>query len=379
VRLLIAPQEFKGTLSAVEAAAAMRDAIAAAWPAWELDVVPMADGGSGTVAALLAARGGEARTTVVNDPLLRPVEATWGLLPDGTAVVEWAAASGLWRLRPDELDPRRASSYGTGELLRLALDEGSRSIVLGLGGSATNDGGAGCFQALGYRFLAANGVELPPGGAALARLHRIDASGAHPGIAGTRILGATDVTNPLLGHEGASATYGPQKGADAAAVAELDAALSQLADVVERDLGVDIRTTPGAGSAGGAGGGVIAFLGVTLRSGAEVVAEAAGLEARVHAADLVITGEGRLDGQTSFGKGPLHVARLAKGLGRPVVCITGSLGPGHERLLPWFDAVRATSAPGETLPSPDEAARQAGEAVLTAVLELLTRRRVGLV
>ena len=376
MRVLVAPQELKGTLTAVEAAAAIADALRAAFPKWELDVLPMADGGPGTVAALVAAGRGERRVATVLDPLLRPVEAEWGVLPDGTAVVEWAAASGLWRLRRDELDPRRASSYGTGQLLGLALDAGCRHVVFGLGGSGTNDGGAGCFQALGFRLLDAAGNDLPAGGAALARLDRIDASGAHPAIATTRFLGATDVSNPLCGPEGASATYGPQKGADPATVAELDAAIAHLADVIERDLGRDVRLVPGAGAAGGGAGAAVAFLGAELRPGAETVAAAAGLEARIADADLVITAEGRLDGQTGFGKGPLHVARVARAAGRPVACIAGTVGAGHERITPWFDHVEVIAAsPPVELPSKEEAVAQVGAAAVRALLRLVEGRR----
>jgi glycerate kinase len=374
VHVLVAPQEFKGTLSAVEAAEAIVAAIRAAFDGWTLDSLPMADGGAGTTRALLAARGGSLQTATVRDPLLRPIEAEWGVLPDGTAVVEWAAASGLSRLRPDELDPRRASSFGTGELLRFALDAGCREVILGLGGSGTNDGGAGMVQALGFRLLDSKGAELPPGGAALARLDRIDAVGAYPAIAATRFVGATDVSNPLCGPNGASATYGPQKGADAAAIAELDAALGHFADVMARDLGVDPRDVPGAGSAGGGGAAAAGFLSAGLRSGAAVVGEAADLEARVAAADLVITGEGRLDGQTGFGKGPLHVAALARARGRPVICVAGRLGEDHERVVPSFDFVEVTSNSPAPLPTPAEARRQVGEAAVRALLRLLARR-----
>ena len=375
MRVLIAPQEFKGTLTASEAAAAISDALSATFPNWVFDLLPMADGGDGTVRALLAARGGTVKRSLVHDPLLRPVEAEWAILPDGMAVIEWAAATGLWRLAPAELDPRRATSFGSGELVRLALDSGCRRVLLGLGGSGTNDGGAGLAQALGFRLRDATGADLPPGGAALSLLDRIDVAAAHPAIAGTNFLGATDVTNPLCGPEGASATYGPQKGADAAAVAELDQALTHFADVMARDLGIETRDRPGAGAAGGGGAAALAFLGATLQSGAAVVGDAAGLEARVRAADVVVTGEGRLDGQTSFGKGPLQVARLARACGRPVVCVAGSLGPGHERSAPSFDVVEVSSNdPAASLPPRSEAATAAGSAATRALSGLLVRR-----
>jgi glycerate kinase len=285
-------------------------------------------------------------------------------------VVECASASGLWRLRPDELDPRAASTRGTGELIRVALDAGCRDLIVGLGGSATNDGGAGLAQALGFHLLDAAGNQLPPGGAALSRLSRIDATDAHPAIAGALVRGATDVTNPLCGPNGAAAVYGPQKGADPAAVAELDAALAHFAAIVRRDLGVDVAQRPGAGAAGGLGAGLIAFLGAELRSGAEVVAEAAGLVARIRQADVVVTGEGRLDGQTAFGKAPQYVARLARAAGKPVVCVAGSLGPGHETLRPLFNVIEAASS-DSVMPSPDAAAGQVGAATLRALVALI--------
>ena len=258
LRVLVAPQEFKGTLTAVEAAAAIKRGLSAAFPSWRFDLLPMADGGPGTTDALLAALGGQTRVAAALDPWQRPVDATWGLLPGNRAVVECAAASGLLRLRVDELTPdgvRRASSFGTGQLIAAALDAGVEELIVGLGGSATNDGGAGMAQALGFALLDASGRVLPPGGAALRELARIDVSGAHPRLRSVRVLGATDVTNPLCGPEGATAIYGPQKGADTAEIAELDAALAHFAAVIHRDLGIDVRGAPGCRRRGRAGSG----------------------------------------------------------------------------------------------------------------------------
>jgi glycerate kinase len=333
----------------------------------------MADGGPGTTDALLAALGGERRLTTAGDPLMRPVEAAWGVLPGRRAVIECAAASGLLRLRDEELDPRRASSYGTGELIAAALAEDIHELVIGLGGSATNDGGAGMAQALGFRLLDARGRDLPPGGAALAALDYIDATGAFPALKALRCRGATDVTNPLCGPTGASAVYGPQKGADAAAIEVLDRALGRFAAVVRRDLGVDVLDSPGAGAAGGLGAGIIAFLGATLESGARAVGDAAGIERRIAAADLVITGEGRLDGQTAYGKAPQYVARLAQAAGKPVLCLAGSLGPGYEDAARAFTAIEALSDGAGPLPSRDEAARQLAAAALRGVGALVER------
>jgi glycerate kinase len=324
VRIVIAPQEFKGSLSATEAARAIAEGLRRTLPDAELDLAPMADGGPGTVEALVTAGGGRRLTSTVGGPLGRPVEAAWGLLDEGrTAVIEMAAASGLVLLRAEERDARRAGTYGTGQLIAAALEVGCRRLIIGLGGSATNDGGAGMAQALGARLTDDEGRDLPPGGAALARLARIDVSGLESRLRGCQVLGATDVTNPLCGPQGASAVYGPQKGASPADVEELDAALARYATVIERDLGKRVAEVPGAGAAGGIGAGLIAFLDAHLRSGAELVAEVVGLEKRIAGADLVVTGEGRLDAQTAYGKTVATVARLARGQGRRVVALAG--------------------------------------------------------
>ena len=374
LRVLVAPQEFKGTLTAVQAADAIKRGLSAAHPDWRFDLLPMADGGPGTTDALLAALGGERRATRAHDPRQRPIEASWGLLPGNRAVVECAAASGLLRMRPDELTPegvRHASSYGTGELIAAALDSGIEELIVGLGGSASNDGGAGMAQALGYALLDASGRPLAPGGAALANLDRIYSAGAHPGIARVRVIGATDVTNPLCGPRGASAVYGPQKGADAAAIAQLDAALARFAEIIKRDLDVDVAKRPGAGAAGGLGAGLIAFLGAGLLSGARVVGEAAGLEARIQAAGVVITGEGRLDAQTAYGKTAQYVAQLASRVGRPVVCLAGSLGNGHESVRSLFAEIEVLSDGAGPLPAPAEAADQLARAAVRALDRLV--------
>ncbi|MCY1020945.1 glycerate kinase [Pyxidicoccus sp. MSG2] len=319
-RWLVAPQEFKGTLTSAQAAEAMARGIRESSPEVVLDVAPLADGGPGTVDALLAGTRGERRTQVVRGPLGAPVEAHWALLDDGrTAVVEMAAASGLSRLAPEALDARNASTYGTGELLRAALDSGCERLIVGLGGSATTDGGTGALTALGYRFLDAQGQPLPPGGAALSRLVKVDASGRHPRLGTVEVLGATDVTSPLLGPDGAAHLFGPQKGADAAAVEELEAALAHLTSVV----GATSAGWPGTGAAGGFGFGLVALAGARLVPGYELVSRALGLERRVLMADVVLTGEGRFDRQTSLGKGPGGLARLAREHGTPVVLFAG--------------------------------------------------------
>lgn len=344
MRILIAPQEFKGTLTAVQATEAIAGAIARVLPSAELELAPIADGGPGFVDALVGATGGKYRVSQVQDPLGRPITARWGVLGEDTAVLEMAAASGLLRLLPTERDPRRASTYGTGEMIRTALDANCRRIFLGIGGSATNDGGAGAAEALGVRFLDRNGKSLPQGGAALADLERIDIAGRDPRLDAVQLRVAADVTNPLLGPTGASAIYGPQKGADAQAVAELDRALSRLADVTRDLLGEDLETVPGAGAAGGLAFGLMAFCGGQLKRGFEVVAETLGLEERAGRADVVIVGEGRLDQQSAFGKGPGSLAALAKGKGRRTVIFAGKVDPSYSPSMSPFDEVVEVSA-----------------------------------
>jgi glycerate kinase len=358
MHVLVAPQEFKGTLSAHEAALAIEEGIHRFDPAWTCERMPMADGGPGTLDALVHARGGERRASRALDPLQRQVEAEWAVLSSGTAVIECASASGLWRLTPEERDPRRASTFGTGQLIAAALDAGCRELIIGLGGSATNDGGAGMAQALGYRLLDARDRDIASGGAALAMLQRIDASGAHPALEAAKISGAIDVTNPLCGPLGASAIFGPQKGADTNAVKELDAALARFAAVIRRDLGIDVLDLPGGGAAGGLGAGLAAFLGAALEPGGELVAEAAGYRERLARADVVITGEGRLDGQTGFGKGPATLAALARVAGKRSVCIAGILGEGSEDAGEVFDLIEVSGNIRDGLPSPAEAAQQ---------------------
>jgi glycerate 2-kinase len=300
----------------------------------EVVEVPVADGGDGTVEALVTARRGEYRTATVQGPLGDLVQARFGLIDSGrTAVVELATSSGLALIDASRRDPRRASTYGFGQLLEAARALGVGEIIAGIGGSATNDGGAGMAQALGYRLLDGAGNDLPLGGAALARLDRIEASGFNrSGWASVRVRVASDVTNPLTGPQGASAVYGPQKGADEQAVRELDAALARLAEVIERDLGKHVAQLRGAGAAGGAGAGLVAFLDASLEPGAPLVVGATGFDERLQGADLVFTGEGRVDEQTAFGKAPGEVAKRAAAAGVPVVLLAGSKGQGWEAL-----------------------------------------------
>ena len=303
------------------------------WPDARCDELPVADGGEGTVPALVRATHGSTRRSRVHDPLLREIDAEWGTLGDGTtAVIEMAAASGLLLLREDERDPRITSTRGTGELILAAAQSGAHRIIVGIGGSATNDGGAGMARVFGYRFLDRDGRELPEGGAALSRLHHLEGQ-TDPRLIRPAIEVACDVRNPLLGPEGASAVYGPQKGATPAMVAELDRALARYADVIEDFVGRNVRDVPGAGAAGGLGAGLIAFLDARLRSGAELVLDATRFAARLAGADLVITGEGRVDAQSTYGKLTAAVTAAARAAGVRVAMIAGGTATGYEALL----------------------------------------------
>ena len=317
----------------MEAARAIARGVLAAVPDAETVLVPVADGGDGTLHALVDATGGEIFTSAVTGPINQQVEAQWGVMGDGrTAVIEMARASGLAMMPPRRRNPKVTTTLGTGEILKEAMERGYRRVIVGLGGSATNDGGAGMATALGARFLDSSGNALPTGGGALARLDRIDTSGMMEQIAGMEIIAATDVTNPLCGPTGASAVYGPQKGASPELVEELDAALLNFARVVKRDLGLDVLDTPGAGAAGGLGAGLMAFAAAKIRSGIDMVCQVLDFDSHLAGADLVITGEGRADHSTVFDKAPVGVARHAKAHGVPTVLLAGSLGPGHEEL-----------------------------------------------
>ena len=326
MKIVIAPDSFKESLSALEAASAIEAGFREIFPDADYVKVPVADGGEGTVHAMVAATGGRLVILQATGPLGRPVEAFYGLSGDGlTAVVEMAAASGLELVAPAERDPLAATSRGTGELIRAALDAGARRFILGVGGSATNDGGAGMLQALGVGLLDAHGAQLAPGGAALARLERIDVAQLDPRIGECVFDVACDVSNPLVGPRGASAIFGPQKGATPAMVDQLDANMRHYASIIARDLGQDVAEIPGAGAGGGIAAAMLVFLNGRLRPGSEIVADAVGLDAAVADADLVVTGEGRIDSQTVNGKTPIGVARVAGRHGKPVIAIGGCL------------------------------------------------------
>jgi glycerate kinase len=347
MKVVIAPDSFKESLSAAEVAAAIAAGLREVWPQAELVCRPMADGGEGTLTALIAATGGEYRECVVSGPLGEPVAAQWGWIAQSrSAVIEMAAASGLHLVPPERRDVLRACTHGTGELIRAALEAGAERIVLGFGGSATNDGGSGMLRALGARFEDAGGQPLPPGGAALAQLARIDLSGLDPRLAGVDFEVACDVDNPLCGPRGASQVFGPQKGATPEQVQQLDSALARFADVCAQTLGRDDRDLPGSGAAGGIGFAARAFLGARFRPGVELVAEVSGLEQALVGADLLITGEGRIDLQTLHGKTPMGVAAIARRHGVPVVALAGTLGEGYQKLYGHGIDAAFSLAPG---------------------------------
>ncbi len=331
MKIIIAPDSFKESLSALEVASAIESGFKEVFSEADYLKLPIADGGEGTVDALVAATGGHLVEAEVTAPLGNRISARYGVCGDSRiAVIEMAAASGLMLVPPEQRNPLLTTSYGTGELIRHALDSGYKHFIIGIGGSATNDAGVGMLQALGVQFLDGVGKELGVGGAVLEMLERIDISGLDPRIADSCIEVACDVTNPLTGDNGASAVFGPQKGATAEMVERLDKCLARFATVVRRDLGQDIADCPGAGAAGGMGGALLAFLGAKLKPGVTIVLDAIGFEEQVKDADLVITGEGRIDGQTVYGKAPAGVAKLASCHGVPVIAFAGSLGDGAE-------------------------------------------------
>jgi len=334
MKVAVAPDSFKESLTAREACDAIAAGIRAVRSDAEIVCVPMADGGEGTVEAMVAATGGELLSERVEGPLGEPVVAPYGILGGGeTAVIEMAAASGLPLVPPEKRNPLKTTTRGTGMLIRAALERGAKRIILGIGGSATVDGGAGMAEVLGVRLLDRDGRPIGRGGEALGRLESVDLSQVPEGARRAEFLVACDVRNPLLGSHGAARVYGPQKGATPNMVEVLEANLARFASVIERDLGKSVSNEPGAGAAGGLGAGLIAFLDATLKPGIELVVEAVGLRQKIKGCDLVFTGEGRLDGQSAFGKTPMGVGRAAKESGVPAIALVGSIGEGAERIL----------------------------------------------
>ncbi len=332
-KIIIAPDSFKGSLTAKEAADCIEKGIIKVIDKVDIVKVPMADGGEGTVQSLVDATKGKIINVEVCGPLLKKVNAFYGILGDKkTAIIEMAAASGLTLITEKERNPLKTTTYGTGQLIKHALDMGCSDIIIGIGGSATNDGGAGALTALGVKFLDKQGQEIGLGGGNLISLHHIDVCGLDKRLKDCSITVACDVDNPLCGPKGASAVFGPQKGADDKMVEVLEQSLLIFAKVIKRDMGIDIKDIPGAGAAGGMGGGLLAFLNAKLKKGIDIAIETTDLENKMKDVDLVFTGEGMIDYQTVYGKTPYGVAKLANKYDIPVIAIVGSIGKGEETL-----------------------------------------------
>ncbi len=371
MRIVIAPDSYKGSFSALSVAQAMAQGVRRVFHDAAIVQVPIADGGEGTVEALITATSGVFCQTVVTGPLGEPVTAQWGILGNRTmAVIEMAAASGLPLVPPDRRNPRLTTTRGVGELIRAALDCGLRHLLIGIGGSATNDGGVGMAEALGAQFLDTTGEPLSPGGAALSRLATIDLSGLDSRLRETQVHVACDVDNPLCGPHGASAVYGPQKGATPAMVAELDKALRHYGSIATQTFGRDVTEQAGAGAAGGLGAALLWFANACLQPGIDLVIEATGLRTLIREADWVITGEGITDYQTVFGKAPSGIAKVAQEFDVPVVCLSGGLGRGYQAIY-----TRGMTAAASIIPYPMtlEACLAAGPALLEDAAERLAR------
>ncbi len=384
MRIVVAPDSFKGSLSSIQAANAIEKGIIGAAQTCrepvEVIKVPIADGGEGTVEAIITANKGEIVKTRVLDPLGREIDSFFGILPDNSAVIEMAAASGLNLLGDDERNPMKTTTYGTGQLIKEALDYGCKRIIIGIGGSATNDGGVGMAQALGVSFLDEEGNQIAFGGGELSKISKIDVSLLDPRIKDTVITIASDVKNPLCGPNGASAVYGPQKGATPEMVETLDRNLKHLAKTIHEQLNIDILNVPGSGAAGGLGAGLMAFLGAKFCLGIKLVTELARLEEKIQRADLVVTGEGSTDYQTLFGKVPHGIADIAKKYSKPVICISGSLGKGYEQLYnegidAFFSIVNRPMSLEEAMNNAEVLLEQTAKNVIKVYLKSLNKQK----
>ena len=378
MRIVAAPNAFKGSLNAVEAAEAIKIGAFAAMPRARVICVPVADGGDGLTEVMIDGMGGKLIEKRVTGPRMEALSAPFCLVASQKlAVVEMAKASGLALLPKSLQDPEQTTTYGTGELIREAMDSGARRIIVGIGGSATCDGGIGMAAALGYRFLDKSGTPVEPVGGALHSIASIDRSGMDPRLQDISVSAACDVTNPLTGPDGAAMVYGPQKGATPDQITRLDAGLVNLARVIKTDLGIDITELPGSGAAGGLGGGLYAFLNASLKPGIDLVIDLVGLEEHLADADLVITAEGKIDAQTRFNKAPAGVARRAKEAGVPCIAICGGIGDGIESLHDiGIDAVFSIcSGPQSLAEAMQNAANLLARVSEQVVRALLARRR----
>ena len=377
MKILVAPQEFKGSISALSAAEAAKTGILRVFPQAEVVLCPVADGGDGTLETLVEVSGGEVRTCSVQNPIGETIQAQWGAMGDGvTAVIEMARTSGLVLLSLAERDPLNASTYGLGQAISEALDEGFRRFIVGIGGSATNDAGAGMAQALGANLLDGYGNVINFGGAALANLQTVDISNMDSRIKKSKFLVACDVSNPLTGLEGASAVYGPQKGATPKMVRSLDDALSNFATVVKKDLKKDVSEISGAGAAGGLGAGMMAFMGAELKAGVDIVLDTVNLRDKLSSVDLVITGEGGMDFQTVYNKAPIGVARIASEHNIPTIAIAGLLGSNFK--IVHEHGIRAATSIVNGPITLEEASERAFELISDSVEESLRFISVGM-
>ena len=331
MNIIIAPQTFKGSISALNVAKAMELGVLKVLPDANITLVPVADGGDGTLETLVEISNGDIRPIEVTGPMGDRIGAHWGAMGDGkTAVIEMARTSGLALVPEQHRNPLISTTFGLGETIRYALNSGFRKFIIGIGGSATNDGGAGMAQALGIHFLDPTGKELSFGGAALSKLDKIDLKSLDERALQSEFLVACDVRNPLTGPEGASSIYGPQKGASVKMVDQLDSALKNFGEIVSQDIGTDVDKIPGSGAAGGLGAGLTALLGAQLKKGVDIVLDSVNLDSHLKDADLVITGEGQMDYQTIYAKAPIGVAERSSSYGVPVIAISGSLGENYQ-------------------------------------------------
>ena len=377
LKVVVAPDSFKGSLTASEACDAIENGLLKVFPDADIIKVPMADGGEGTVRSLVDATGGKVVSCRVTGPLGEQTKAFYGILGDGTtAVIEMASASGLPLVPKDRKNPCFTTTYGTGELIKAAMDRGCRRLIIGIGGSATNDGGVGMAEAVGVKFLDANGSQIKRGGGFLSDLDRIDMSGLDMRVKEAEFVVACDVDNPLTGPRGASAVYGPQKGATPEMVQILDRGLYNLARVIKKDVGVDVNDIPGSGAAGGLGAGLIAFTSAELKKGIEIVIETTGLKEKLQGADLVITGEGKTDFQTLFGKTPIGVANCAKENDIPVVIISG--GYSEDALELYEHGIDALTTIVKGPCSVDDAIKRAGELMRDAAESVARKIKIGM-
>ena len=376
MKIIIAPQAFKGSISAIKVAEAMSEGALKIFPKAKIVICPVADGGDGTLETLVDISNGEINKCSVHNPMGKIIDAEWGAMGDGkTAVIEMARSSGLALLDPKKLNPLKASTYGLGELIQDALNKGFKKFIIGIGGSATNDAGAGMAQALGVKLLDGKGVEIAPGGINLMNLNTIDMSGIDDRILDSDFQIACDVTNPLTGPEGASEVYGPQKGATRKMIDDLDASLQNFNEIVIKTFNKDLSKVPGAGAAGGLGAGMITFTDATLRTGIDIVLDAVELNEKIAKADLVITGEGAMDFQTIYDKAPIGVAKIAKQHGIPTIGISGMLGKNYQIVHEHgIDAAVSIVTGPMTLP---EASEKSYELISNSVSECLRLINIG--